>query len=402
MKIDSQNATGRPGPKPRPEGRSGWRLALGVLACCLTLSFAGDKPSPREDGLTVGLLLLDPGLDEDPTVLERRRIFPNVRRAEARIFPVQLARGLGAAGPWRSIQLIPEEVVVDLTVGGKIRRSDARRLVIEIRAVDATGSVWLERRYRAMADAAAYDLDSLPVDGWVAIDPFEELYERIAADLRAAAGRRTSDELRQIRWTARMRRAAQLAPPAFEDFLGAGPEGRFTLSRLPAEDEPMLARIKAIEDRERLFLHTLTRHQIDFVARISEPYTHWRRLGHENWVLLERSRSARTDVEPPVYHDPFDRSLGYGTAPSRRHIFRPLTRTRAGVSPELQEYLRVDGEIGAMLDAEVSPLLVELEGQTLRLEGTAATMYQTWSALLRQLHREEVGLEEPVEELERP
>jgi hypothetical protein len=48
-------------------------------------------------------------------------------------------------------------------------------------------------------------------------------------------------------------------------------------------------------------------------------------------------------------------------------------------------------ELTQSFQAEVSPQVVEVEGHTLRLTGTAEDQYREWRKLLKQLYLEETG-----------
>ena len=43
-------------------------------------------------------------------------------------------------------------------------------------------------------------------------------------------------------------------------------------------------------------------------------------------------------------------------------------------------------------DAEMEPMLVEVEGRVLRLEGSVEAQYAEWRRLMREIYAEEVGL----------
>lgn len=49
-------------------------------------------------------------------------------------------------------------------------------------------------------------------------------------------------------------------------------------------------------------------------------------------------------------------------------------------------------ELALSLDAEMEPLLIEIEGRTLRLTGSAEAQYVAWRELLRQIFVAETGL----------
>ena len=49
-------------------------------------------------------------------------------------------------------------------------------------------------------------------------------------------------------------------------------------------------------------------------------------------------------------------------------------------------------ELGESFDSEAEPLLIEIEGQTRRLTGTAEEKYREWRRLLREIYSRETGL----------
>ena len=51
-------------------------------------------------------------------------------------------------------------------------------------------------------------------------------------------------------------------------------------------------------------------------------------------------------------------------------------------------------ELGESFDAEVTPMVVRVEGDTHRLQGSASTQYGEWSRLLRQLYEAETSLDD--------
>jgi hypothetical protein len=59
-------------------------------------------------------------------------------------------------------------------------------------------------------------------------------------------------------------------------------------------------------------------------------------------------------------------------------------------------------ELAASFNAEVDPIVVEVEGEVVKLTGTLDAQYQNWRQLLRQIYAEEVGLpvaQEPANEM---
>lgn len=48
-------------------------------------------------------------------------------------------------------------------------------------------------------------------------------------------------------------------------------------------------------------------------------------------------------------------------------------------------------ELAESFNAEIEPSVVEVEGRTLRLQGSAETQYEEWRQLLREIYAEETG-----------
>ena len=48
-------------------------------------------------------------------------------------------------------------------------------------------------------------------------------------------------------------------------------------------------------------------------------------------------------------------------------------------------------ELGASLDTEVTPMVIEIEGQTMELQGSADEQYRNWRLILHQIYSKETG-----------
>ena len=61
-------------------------------------------------------------------------------------------------------------------------------------------------------------------------------------------------------------------------------------------------------------------------------------------------------------------------------------------SQEAKMHVEALRELGGSLDVEVAPLVVEVEGETLRLSGTMEGQFAEWREMLRKIYAEETGL----------
>jgi len=62
-----------------------------------------------------------------------------------------------------------------------------------------------------------------------------------------------------------------------------------------------------------------------------------------------------------------------------------------GMSSEAEIHKETLKEAGMSFDTQAKPLIIEIEGQTLRLTGTAKEKFLEWRKLLKQIYTEETG-----------
>ncbi|MFV2071927.1 MAG: hypothetical protein ACC742_04650 [Thermoanaerobaculales bacterium] len=349
---------------------------------------------PENQLLDVGLRVLDSGLPpEGETIPEG--VFPELRKAEARYFAVQLEKTMQATGQWGAVRVLPTRGgTIDLEVSGKILHSTGSKLVLEMRAADATGRVWIDDRYRGETDGLAYQTTSGRVS-----EPFQTLYNEIANDLLEARRKLSQKDLAQIRQVARLRFAADLAPIPFEEYLGTDRKGRISPKRLPSSEDPMMARIDSIRSREDLFIDTLDQNYAAFYATMEGPYGSWRKYTFEEEQAYKKLRrkaltqkivgglamlgAALANSHSPVASVARDVALIGGMAAIQAGI---------ATSQEAKIHAEALKELAASVETEVAPMVIEVEGQALRLSGTAETQFETWRRLLHEIWISETGL----------
>ena len=106
--------------------------------------------------LDVGIRVFDAGIpkevEENPDLADEKRVYPDIRRAEARYFPSQLRDTLAGTAQWGAVRVVPALVdSTDLIVTGKILESNGAELKLAIHAQDSTGRVWLDGDYEGQA-----------------------------------------------------------------------------------------------------------------------------------------------------------------------------------------------------------------------------------------------------------
>jgi hypothetical protein len=384
-----------------------------VSSLAAASAFADDDPVellqaqseiPEESLLDVGIQLFDPGLPDDEYeryILEEQGIFADVRKAESRYIPLRLKQTLETSGFWGAVRLVPSSHVIDLRVAGAIRKSNGKHLEVDIRAVDATGREWLSRRYEAEANEMAY---KGKVTGR---EPFQDLYNEIANDLTEVGQKRGDEDRLEIRRISQLRFASYLAPAAFEDYLEVKKD-KYEIDRLPSYEDPMMIRLSGIRERDFMFVDTLNEYYADFGVKMSEPYNSWRSISYDEQNALdelnktkniERIAGIAAIVGGVIMNQKGGRmGRGAGQVAILGGMVAIQDSFQKAQEAEMnREALR---ELAGSFDSEVAPILIDVEGEVLRLTGSVETQYTTWRQLLRQIFAAETGL--PLDPNEAP
>lgn len=370
-----------------------------ALAEAYTPLIKAQTETPEALLLDVGIQVFDPGLpDEDEDALEDRGVFADVRQSEARYIPFHLRETLGKTGLWGVVNVVPAGVEsADVTVSGEIIKSTGMDLVVRVKVVDATGRVWKDRKYKDDADPRAYKDDE--DDGRDFSDPYRALFNRIANDMFVDLQELENEEIAEIREVARLRFAADLAPVAFDGYLREKKKGRYVLVRLPAGDDPMLARVSKVRERDWMFVDTLNEYYQDFYMRMEEPYGSWRAYSYEEQKNLQeiRKKARKQMILGGLLILGGVAAGGESTAAevaSDAAIIGGAVVLKKGIDTQGEAKMHREAlkELAASFDAEMAPLLVEVEGQTLRLQGSAETQYAEWRRLLSDIFHTETGL----------
>lgn len=384
-------------------------MALVLLACggCVTHE---TRPQPRLNAiqaaeeipeaqlLDVGVKLFDENVPEDEKKREKERIFPDVRKAEARYLAMQVRNTLEGSGQWGQVRVIPvDDEALDVRVSAKILESTGMMLRLAVTVDDATGRVWFQKEYEQLADTRSYkDTTGKPRD------PFQNLYATLANDILAHRQTLAAADLETIRNVSELRFARDLAPYAFESYLGTDKKkGTYQVLRLPSSDDPMLVRMDRIRERDYALLDTVNEHYALFTDNMSESYTNWRRYSHDEIEAHdEAQRSATTRkllgaaaiIGGLVMGTQSNTYVGQAAATAG--VFGGAYAVKSGFDKGAEVKMHSDSlkQLGESFQAEIQPMVVEVEGRTLQLRGTAEEQYQEWRRLLKELYENETGL----------
>jgi len=353
----------------------------------------------EEQLLDVWIALFDPGAlpdDKDDT----NGLSMEIRRAEARYMPVQLRGTLEKTGYWGAVRVVPQKTVgADLLVQGRIVASDGEQLTLDIDALDASGRRWLQKSYTAKVTLADYKASESSHR-----EVFQPLYNAVANDLAAFRATLSAADLQRIRQVAELRFGADLAPDVFSAYLHKTDEAQWRIVRLPAREEPMVARIRAIRERDFLLVDTLNGHFDNLYADMQQPYFDWRKSRLEELQSLReiqsQARNRKLLGAAAILGAIAIEVLGGDSTRASTGTLRNVMivggayAVKTGFDKDSEATIHADAiaELGESFSAETQPMVVEVEGQTHELTGSAEAQYQAWRHLLKRIYAAETGL----------
>ena len=384
--------------------RSLWLLpALLVLCGCVseqvrtvngTRALQAKEEIPESLLMDVGIQVFDPGLPEDDAELEKKGIYPAVRKAESRFIPYTLKGTMARTAQWGSIWVVPKPTnAVDLLVQGRILESDGEVLEIQVTALDATGRQWFDKRYEGAASKYSYD-DELKLQ----MDPFQDIYNTIANDLVAARSKLSDKEIRNIRSVAELRYATDFSEEAFNEHLEKSRDGTFQIARLPADDDPMMNRMHRIREREYTLYDVLDEHYGNFHQNMDGPYEDWRKYSYEEAIALRQveaeARNRKLLGAAAIIGGILaarNATSSATSAASTAAVIGGIAALKSGFDrgAEAKIHKQALEELAGSLEAEVRPMVVDVEGTTVELTGSAEAQYDEWRRLLREIYESE-------------
>jgi hypothetical protein len=232
---------------------------------------------------------------------------------------------------------------------------------------------------------------------------FQPMYNAIANDLARFRSLRSANDMLTVRRVATLRFAADLAPEAFEGHLQRSEDGRYSIVRLPAENDPMYQRVHAIRERDFLLIDTLNGHFDNFYRDMQQPYFDWRRTRSEEAASLREIQADATKRKllgaAAIVGAIAIEVLGNGNTRASTGTLRDVMvlggayalKTGFDKDSETTIHREAIEELGESFSAETRPLVVDVEGETHELTGSAEVQYAKWRTLLKRIYASETG-----------
>lgn len=349
-----------------------------MLLMCIPLRFAGAEAFLVEDArkpsaLNVSIVVFDPGVPEDLSLHRDLQVFPQIREIEAMFLPFVLSETLVKTDEWGAVRVVPKpDAAAELLVSGTILKSDGETLQLKVSVVDASGRVWLDEVFGgAVTDSYATGGNGSGLPG------YQQLYDEIAERLLLARTQLEEKELTDIVEIALLRHAKELAPSAFGDYLSVAEDGRFTIRRLPARNDPMLDRIERIRGAEYVITDAVDAKFQELHAEIASIYDLWREYRRK--VIEYQTEDARRVQSTKS-------SAPRGSYEALVNLYDNYKLDR--ITAQEQNSLAI------AFSNEVSPTIAAMETRVAELEGWVDAQYAEWHRLLEELFEVESGPEQ--------
>ena len=355
---------------------------------------------PEDQLLDVGISTFKDNIPEDYDERIEQLISPEIRRAEIQYLPYITKNLIQSSGNWGAVRVVPRpSLAVDVIVSGEIVESTGETLKLKIAVHDATGRQWYEKDYSALASKYAYE-DSFPQD----IDAFQSIYKEITDDLLEYRLTLSKSDIQQIRAVAEMRFAQSFSSEAFGEHVSQEESGQYRLLKLPSEDDPMLASVRKVREREYLFIDTIDEYYANFHRSIYPTYQVWRKASYVDMITYKKLQTQAKNrivggaiglvgsVGTIYASDDWaaDTSGIAGVIGSATVISKAILKKN-----EAEQYAERLRELATETERELVPTTIELENRTVKLQGSVEEQYSELRSILKTLYYEDLGLPLP-------
>ena len=349
----------------------------------------------KDELLNVSIKVFDPGkLPEDED--ERRGLSLEIREAEARYIPLHLKYTMQRSGYWDTVRVVPgDDPGAEVLVRGEIEYSDGESMVLKIQAVDASNVIWFSKTYAETALPQEHQRTEPEKE-----DAFQDLFNTIANDLAIYRNQLLPEKIREIKQIAELRYDADMAPEVFSDYLTLDDSGHEQILRLPSPDDPMFARLKKIRARDAMLVDTINGYYDVYYNDLWDSYANWRKFRTEELLVirdLEHQAMLRKSLGVAALIGAVALTAVTGvdlTALSSIMLAGGSYAVYSGFEKSTETQINKDAieELGASFSSEAEPLVIEVDGEVIRLTGTAEQQYAQWRQLLKQIYFTELGL----------
>jgi hypothetical protein len=164
----------------------------------------------------------------------------------------------------------------------------------------------------------------------------------------------------------------------------------------------MVSRMNAVREREYALADALNEYYANLYYDINKPYEDWRKMSREEMIrykdlrrsaFIRGAAGALALLAAVVYEG----NGGGNSAITMAGVLGGFEGLRSALEKRGEANISLESvkEGGVGFNAEAETVVVEVEGQTRRLTGTAEARYEEWRRLLREIYSAETGILPP-------
>ena len=339
--------------------------------------------------LNVNVIELNDGLPKDVTNFNQDGIWPELRRAESRKFAVNIKNTLDKTDAFGNVSVTSSpNFYTDITLKGKIIKSNGEDLHLDITVTDSTGHQLVKKTYRHRT--YEYFFENIRNKD---IDPFDPLYRSIASDIINALKLKDLDVIENI---TNLRFANNLNASYFNDSIEIKND-RYVEKFIPASNDPMFIRSQNVQLKDMMFRNEMQNHYINFAEKMDDSYKVWQEAAFK---ASKQKREAEAAAAAQAVLGALLVAAAASSASSSDYDYSTSSIVAASVgagllvgavvnSQEAKVHENTINEVSKSFDGEIAPKVVEMEGLQVKLEGSIDEQFTKWQNVLRTIYESE-------------
>lgn len=343
--------------------------------------------------LSILVPIFEPNIPKNSDDYKRKGIWPELRRAEANRFSVQLRDALADTKAFGAVRVSPDDTATaHLYVHGKILQSNGEDIHLSVSVTDIAGKRLLKKTYKHRVSEYAFNDPRKK-----GVDVYEPIFSKVAMDVVKLTKKLKTKYITQLNGIEEMRFAESFSPDYFSGYISS----RFKVTKLtgfPADNDPMLQRVRSLRVRDQMFIDNIQVDYDDFRQTMNADYSTWQKQAfYESKAAREARAAANAQMLVGILAVAAGASAASNSNSSGGYD-RGLALATAGVasiasgvqkSKDSKAHLESLSEIGRSLNIQLAPKVIEMEDRTIELTGTASEQYTSWRAYLREIYLSE-------------
>lgn len=343
--------------------------------------------------LSILVPIFEPNIPKNSDDYKRKGVWPELRRAEANRFSVQLRDALADTKAFGAVRVSPDDTATaHLYVHGKILQSNGEDIHLSVSVTDIAGKRLLKKTYKHRVSEYAFNDPRKK-----GVDVYEPIFSMVAMDVVKLTKKLKTKYITQLNGIEEMRFAESFSPDYFSGYISS----RFKVTKLtgfPADNDPMLQRVRSLRVRDQMFIDNIQVDYDDFRQTMNADYSTWQKQAfYESKAAREARAAANAQMLVGILAVAAGASAASNSNSSGGYD-RGLALATAGVasiasgvqkSKDSKAHLESLSEIGRSLNIQLAPKVIEMEDRTIELTGTASEQYTSWRAYLREIYLSE-------------